>query len=226
LLAQPLECRHDLSKHELRGQIAVVALARDVVVQLKQINPLELQALQARLQRCRDRRSDPAAFARRNAHLGADQDVGFEALDDAPEIAFGFTIAVHRCGVEIIDAELDRPLYRTLLVGRVAAHHQTADGAAPEPENRYFEPRAPECACFHRVLRRSWSRSNASRPGLSIVPGVLEGGGIAADSSSVRDRMTRCSRGLGRKAGSFQRVAQAGAVAGGRNATWPRRRVE
>src|SRR5215469_6892486 len=120
LLAQALERRHDLAEHDFRGQVAVAAVPGDVVVQLKEIHPLELQPLEARLQRLSDRHRNAVALAGRNANLGADADVGFEALHDAPEIALGFTISIHRCGVEISDPELDRARYRALLIGGAA----------------------------------------------------------------------------------------------------------
>ena len=168
LLAQALERRHHLAEHDLRGQIAVPALPGDVVVQLEQIEPVELQPPQARLQRCGDRCRNAAALAGRNSHLGADPDIGSEALHDAPEIALGFTVPVHRRGVEIVDAELDGSGDRALLIGRVAAHHQPADRAAPEPEHGHLEPGPSERACFHLCLRCLGRGSKPSHLGLSI----------------------------------------------------------
>src|SRR6516164_5050095 len=104
LLAQPLEFRGDLAEHRLGSKAAVAAVRGDVVVQLEQVDMVELQALQARLQRGSDRRADTAAFAVGNAHLGAYNDVRLQALDDAAEIALGFAITVHRRGIEVVDA--------------------------------------------------------------------------------------------------------------------------
>src|SRR6516162_6033323 len=117
LLARAFEGRHDLAEHDFGGQVAVAAVPGDVVVQLEQVDSLELQTLEARLQRLSDRRCHAIALAGRNANLGADADVGFEALHDAPEIALGFTVSIHRRGVEIRDPELDRARYRALLIG-------------------------------------------------------------------------------------------------------------
>src|SRR5438270_7092747 len=92
------------------------------------------------------------SLAGRNSHLGADPDVGSKALHDAPEIALGFAVPVHRRGVEIADAELDRPRHRALLIARAAAYHQPANRPASEPEHRHIEPGPAERASFHRFL--------------------------------------------------------------------------
>jgi hypothetical protein len=153
LLPQPLERRDDLAQHGRGSKAAVAAVFSDMIVQLEQVDVLELQALQARLQRGRHRRAEAAALAVGYAHLGADKDVGLQALHDMPEIAFGLAISVHRCGIEIIDAEVDGTRDRPLLIGRVAAHHQPANRAAAKPEDRHRESGAAECACLHRFLR-------------------------------------------------------------------------
>src|SRR6266446_6855018 len=153
LLPQSLEGRDDLTEHSLGGKAAVAAICSNMIVQLEQIDAIELQALQARLQRGRDRRAGPAAFAVRNAHFSADYDVGLQTLDDASEITLGFAITIHRGGIEIVNAELDRASHRPLLVGGIAAYHQPADGTASEPEERNVEPGPAECAFFHRLLR-------------------------------------------------------------------------
>src|SRR6266436_6761177 len=172
LLPQSLEGRDDLTEHSLGGKAAVAAICSNMIVQLEQIDAIELQALQTRLQRGRDRRAGSAAFAVRNAHFSADHDVGLQTLDDASEITLGLAIAIHRGGIEIVNAELDRTGDRPLLVGGVAAHHQPADGTASEPEERNIEAGPAECASFHRLLRCFGARrgSNPERPRVSILP--------------------------------------------------------
>ena len=120
LLAQPLECRGDLAEHGLGSKAAVAAVRGDVVVQLEQVDMVELQALQTRLQRGRNRLADAAAFAVGNTHLGADNDIRLQALDDAAEIALGFAVPVHRCRIKIIDAELDGTRHRPGARNRLA----------------------------------------------------------------------------------------------------------
>src|SRR5262249_56411167 len=78
LLPQTLECRHDLVEHDLWGKPAVAAVRGDVIVELEQVDAIELQALQARIQRRRNRRADLASLTIGNAHLGADKNVGLE----------------------------------------------------------------------------------------------------------------------------------------------------
>src|SRR6516164_10198557 len=172
LLPQSLESRNRLAENGLGRKAAVAAVHGDVIVQLEQVDPVELQTLQARLQRCGYCRTNAAALAVGNADFGTDEYVGLQALQDAPEIALGFAVAIHRRGVEVVDAKLDGTRDRPLLVGRIAAHHQTPNGAAAEPEDRYRETGAAECPCFHRFLRCSGVRpgSKPALPEVSILP--------------------------------------------------------
>ena len=55
LLAQPLEGRHDLVEHGFGGEIGSLGRADDRVVELEQIDLLELQPLQAGVERGGDR---------------------------------------------------------------------------------------------------------------------------------------------------------------------------
>src|SRR5262245_10503042 len=55
LLPQSLEGGDDLTEHDLGDKAAIAAIRSNMIVQLEQIDAIELQALQARLQRGRDR---------------------------------------------------------------------------------------------------------------------------------------------------------------------------
>src|SRR6202043_2616511 len=138
---------------------------------------------------------DAVALTGRNSHLGADPDIGSEALHDAAEIALGFAVPVHRRGVEIVDAQLDRPRHGPLLVARAAAYHQPADRPAAEPEHRPLEPGPAERACFHRFLPFVGRGSKPSRPGLSIsraeIASIREEEGVFGSPSSSPTRHYR-----------------------------------
>src|SRR5260370_8388633 len=69
LLTQSLECRHDFVQDDPGGQIAVAAFFGNMVVQLEEIDLLELEPLQARLQPCRHRPRDMIPLPRRYSHL-------------------------------------------------------------------------------------------------------------------------------------------------------------
>ena len=87
----------------------------------------------------------------RHPDLGADDHVGrFQLLQDAAKVLFRFAIAVQHRGVEIVHAGGDRPRDGALLVGRIAAHHQSAHRAAAEAQHRELHSRATKCPQLHR----------------------------------------------------------------------------
>src|SRR6266849_4465415 len=53
-------------------------------------------------------------------------------------------------GVEVVHASGDCPRDGTLLVGRIAAHHDSADCAAAEAQHRELHSRAPKDPQLHR----------------------------------------------------------------------------
>ena len=110
---------------------------------------VELQPLQAGVERGRDRCADPARLGWRQAHLGADIDIGLQRLQHAAEIALALAVAVHLRRVEIVDAEFERARHGALLIGRLALDHQPANRAAAEPEQRDIETGSAEPAFFH-----------------------------------------------------------------------------
>src|SRR5262249_62212010 len=111
-----------------------------VVVQWASAVSLERRRLEAGLRRLGHRRRHAVALAGRNANLGADADVGFEALHDAAEIALGFAISIHRCGVEISDPELDRARYRALLIGGAGPPHTPPPPPPSQPQRPAHKP--------------------------------------------------------------------------------------
>ncbi len=94
LRAQPLEGRHDLVEHRIGAETRALCRLDDRVVKLEQIDALELQPLQAGLERSGDRLADTARLGRRQAHLRADIDIGLQRLQDAAEIALALAVAV------------------------------------------------------------------------------------------------------------------------------------
>jgi hypothetical protein len=74
-----------------------------------------------------------------NRTLVPDGDVGwFQLLRNAAKVLFRFAIAVLHRGVEVIHASGDRPRDGTLLVGRIAPYHKSADCAAAEAQRAAF----------------------------------------------------------------------------------------
>lgn len=161
LLAQPLERRHHLAEHLPDAERCPAARLGDRVVEVDDVDPLELQARETGFERLGDGVGDAAEVAGGHPHLGADRHVGrFELLQDPAEVLFGFAVAVLHRGVEVVHAGGDRARDGALLVERIAAHHQPADRAAAEAQQRELHPGAPECSHFHR---RSSARANRSR---------------------------------------------------------------
>jgi len=118
-------------------------------VELEQVDALEAEAAEARLEGRRHGLGGAAARLIRDAHLGADDDARTEGLEDAAEVLLGLAVAVLHGRVEVVDAGCERLRDRALLVGRIAAHHQAADGAAAEAEHRDLQAGPPESAHFH-----------------------------------------------------------------------------
>jgi hypothetical protein len=83
--------------------------------------------------------------------LGADRYIGrLELLQDTPEILLRLAVAVLHCGVEIVDAGCNRARDGALLVGGVAADHQSAHRTAAKAEHRKLHSSAPERSQMHR----------------------------------------------------------------------------
>ena len=88
-----------------------------------------------------------------NEYFGADENLRpFQRLQHAPEVALGYAVAVHRRGVEVVDAELHGARDRALLVGRCTFHHQATHGAAAEAQHRNFKPCFSQNTRFHNIV--------------------------------------------------------------------------
>src|SRR5712692_1622817 len=85
------------------------------------------------------------------AQLGADEHVGPELGEHAPEVAFGLAVAVLRGRVEIGDAQLDGALGGAHALARLATDHQPADVAAAEADFGDLLAGSAKCPLFHHV---------------------------------------------------------------------------
>src|SRR6185312_15959191 len=151
LLAQFLESGHHLAEPLRDAERGTAAGVSDRIVQVKDIDVVPAQAFEAVLERLRDRIANASGIAWRQPDLGANHDIGrLERLQDAAEVLFGFAVAVLHGRVEVVDAGGERPRDRALLVGRRAAHHEPAHGAAAEAEQGQLHSGAPEYARLHR----------------------------------------------------------------------------
>src|SRR5262245_29204472 len=126
-------------------------------MQMKDVDPVEPQPRKTAFERCLYRLINAAEVAGRQPDLGADDHVRrFQFLQHTAKVLSRLAIAVQYRRVEVIDAGGDRPRDGPFLIGSIAAHHQTAHGAAAEAEYREPHSRAPKSPKFHR---RSSDRS-------------------------------------------------------------------
>ena len=151
LLAQPLERRHHLVEHLPDAERRSAAVLGNRIVQMKDVDPVKPQPRQTALERCPDGVINAAKLAGRQPDLGADDDVGrFQLLQNPAKVLFRLAIAIQHRGVEVVDAGGDRACDCTLLVGGIAAHHQSAHRAAAEAQHRELHSRAPKDPQLHR----------------------------------------------------------------------------
>ena len=137
---------------------------------MEDVDPIETQPRQAAFERRRHGVGNAAELAGRQPDLGADDDVGrLQLLQDAAEVLFRFAVAVLHRGVEIVHAGGDRPRDGALLVGGIAAHHQSADRAAAEAQHRELHSRASKDPQLHRCSSDWPGRlCNVERPLLNL----------------------------------------------------------
>ena len=151
LLTQALERRDDIVEHLPDAQRRSAACFGNRIVQVKDVDPVKAQPRQAAFERRRYGVGDAAEIAGRQPDLGADGDVGrFQLLQNAAKVLFGFAVAVLHRGVEIVHAGGERPRDGALLVGGIAAHHDSADRAAAEAQHRELHSRASKDPQLHR----------------------------------------------------------------------------
>ncbi len=122
---------------------------------MENVDPVEPQPRQAAFERRRDGVGDAAELAWRHSDLGADDNAGrLQLMQNPAEIAFRFAIAVQHRGVEVVHAGGDRPRDGALLIGSIAAHHQSADRAAAEAQHRELHSCPPKHPHLHRCCSR------------------------------------------------------------------------
>ena len=108
-------------------------------------SPIKPQPRQTAFERRRDGIGDTVEGGGRQPDFCADDSVRrFQFLQDAAEILLRLAVAVLHGGVEIIDAGFDRARDGAFLLGRIAAHHESADRAAAKAQHRQLHSRAPK----------------------------------------------------------------------------------
>src|SRR5438552_6251401 len=159
LLDQLPDRGHDLAQHVLQADGAGAAGRLDVVVELEQIDALEPEATQARVERARDRARNVGEVAPVDAELRPDVHLRLQRLQHLAEVLLGLAVAVGRRGVEVVDAKLDRPRDRSLSLGRRAANDQPATLPHPKPSVDTVSPVLPRLR-DSMVPPRSWFGRN------------------------------------------------------------------
>src|SRR4051794_28510354 len=151
LLTQALERRHHIVEHLPDTQRRSASALGDRIVQVEDIDPVETQSRQAAFERYSYRIGNAAEFAGRQPDLGADDHIGrFEVLQNAAKVLFRLAVAVLYRGVEIVDARAERTRDGTLLVGRIATYHDSANRTAAEAQHRELHSRASKSPQLHR----------------------------------------------------------------------------
>ncbi len=74
---------------------------------------------------------------------------GFKVRSTRPRFFSDSPLPVLHGGVEVVHPDLKRARHCPVLLRRCPAHHQSADSAATEAEQRNLHTRAAECAHFH-----------------------------------------------------------------------------
>src|SRR5215831_2629474 len=120
-----------------------------MIMELQKVDLLAPEPSQAGLQRSCDSLADAPQFYRGNAHLGTDQYIGLQGREHLAEIFLGLSAAVKRRRIEVVDAQLERPRHRALLICRRSTDHQPAHHAASKPQRRHLESRLAKRSGFH-----------------------------------------------------------------------------
>src|SRR5260370_2428815 len=121
------------------------------MVKVKDVERVEAESCPTAFERHSCGLGNAAELAGRKPDLGDDGHFDrLELLQNAAKVLFRFAIAVLHRGVEVIHASGDCPRDGTLLVGRIAAYHESADCAAAEAQHRELHSRAPKDPQLHR----------------------------------------------------------------------------
>src|SRR6202035_1505995 len=151
LLTQTLERWYHVAEHLSDAQPRSASCLGNCIVQVKDVDPVNPQSRQTAFERHCYGVGNAVELAGWQPDLGADGHVGwFQLLQNAAKVLFRFAIAVLHRGVEVVHASGDRSRDGTLLVGRIAAYHESADCAAAEAQHRELHPRAPKDPQLHR----------------------------------------------------------------------------
>jgi hypothetical protein len=151
LLTQPLERRYHVAEHLSDAQRRSAPCFGNRIVQVKDVDPVKTQSRQAAFERHRYGVGNAVELALQQPDLGADGHIGWlQLLQNAAKVVFRFAIAVLHRGVEIVHAGGDRSRDGTLLVGGIAAHHDSAHCAAAEAQHRELHSGASKDPQLHR----------------------------------------------------------------------------
>src|SRR5207244_12751181 len=149
LLAELLHGGHDFAEHVAEAQGTGAARELDPVVELKQIDAVQTEPTQARVERAGARPGDGLQIARTEAEFRADMHPRAERLQHLPEVPLGLAVTVGRRRVEVVDTELHGPGDTALSLCRRPPDNQPADIAASEPERRHRQTRLAQTSRFH-----------------------------------------------------------------------------
>src|SRR5262249_34002848 len=149
LLDEADQRRHDRVAHVLHRDAAAITLARDEVVALQQIDAVNAQAPEARLERADDGGGQVRRGYIRHAEFRADVELRLQRAQHLAEIRFRLAFAVERRRVEVVHSELESARDGALAFGRRAADQQAAHVAAAEAQHSDAESRPSERAIVH-----------------------------------------------------------------------------
>ena len=153
-LLQFLQRRRHLGKGNIDGELVAAVLGDQRIVQLEQVDMVAAHALQAVVHALCDRLTDICAMLGAEPHLGADDDIGLQGLQNAAEIPLGLAVAIERRGVEVVDAGVDGPCHCAFLVGRRTFGEQPADCTGAIAQHRHFKPGTSQPALLHLTPHR------------------------------------------------------------------------
>ena len=108
------------------------------------------KARQAFVQAARDRARNIATMLGAEPHLGPQDNVGPQRLENAAEVAFGLAVAVERRCIDIVDAGRDCARQRPLLIGCGALGEEAADGTGAVAQHRGFEAGPAKAPLLHQ----------------------------------------------------------------------------
>src|SRR5262249_37072225 len=118
-------------------------------MELQQVDVIAAEAAEALLEGPRDSLGEVLAMLGQDGEFGAEEDRGLQVAEHAAQVLLRGAVAVGGRGIEIVNAALERPCDGALLVPRRAPHHETADRAASEAEDRDRDAGTAQDTLFH-----------------------------------------------------------------------------